>query len=687
MAAIHQDVLSHLTQDANVALVYWTSEPDGPVQWVSPGIVPLVGYPEEDYHNGDLHLSDIVHPEDRQHWLSMLSGAVSGETVELTSLRLRHREGNTLWVSARVHVFSTEERLHFLALLLNLSEARRLQDKLQALAREHRRQLSQRTDELERANMDLNMEANERQMAEKELQRSSSRFRAVLQNAPDIAIYGFDREGRVQYWNRTCEKWYGVPHERALGEPVSELFNLLPGDRNALDGQILTMLSTGEALVQNTGRRPKGAEEPLLVYSSMFPIREDGEVREIFCIDIDVTELRKTSEQLRQSRQFLHDILNTIADPIFVKDEDHKWILLNDAMCDFMSGRRSDLIGKSDYDFFPHEEAKVFWEKDSLVFQTGEPNVNEENFTDGDGTLHVISTKKTLLVDPDTGRKTLVGIIHDMTQSKRLERELADHRDHLQQLVDERNEEMVRSNRVLKNQYRFLQSLLDHLPHPVFYKDTTGVFLGCNKELEKMLGLPRDEIVGRTVFDLQPRELAQEFHDYDMELLERKHQKYESRVVCAEGEQRDMVISKSVFYNVDGSMGGFIGVMVDISQHKQHMQALQESYSKLEQAQEEIIRLERESSALAVAVTASHEINQPLMVLRGNMEMLRKSFEDNGCELSEPQQKFIARMEESMQSVQHILDTFKQNNKCHFEAYLDETEMAVFEDGETKQDD
>lgn len=122
--------------------------------------------------------------------------------------------------------------------------------------------------------------------------------------------------------------------------------------------------------------------------------------------------------------------LDTIPAPVFVKDEQHNWVFLNRACCEFMGYRRQELLGKSDFDFFPDDEAEVFWEKDDIVFSTGEPDENEENFTDADGNEHVIVTHKAMFIDSE-GRKFLVGVIDDITKQKRLEHKL----DHAKQLM------------------------------------------------------------------------------------------------------------------------------------------------------------------------------------------------------------------------------------------------------------
>jgi PAS domain S-box-containing protein len=88
----------------------------------------------------------------------------------------------------------------------------------------------------------------------------------------------------------------------------------------------------------------------------------------------DITKSKELKDELIRTREFLNNIINAVADPIFVKDEQHRWIVLNDSFCKFMGYKKEELIGKSDHDFFPPEEAKVFWEKDELVFSSGEEN-------------------------------------------------------------------------------------------------------------------------------------------------------------------------------------------------------------------------------------------------------------------------------------------------------------------------
>jgi PAS domain S-box-containing protein len=138
---------------------------------------------------------------------------------------------------------------------------------------------------------------------------------------------------------------------------------------------------------------------------------------------LDTTEQVRLEENALESKNYLHKIINSIADPVFVKDRQHRWVLLNDSYCQFMGYEREQLIGKSDNDFFPEKEAEVFWQHDEQVFTAGKENVNEETFTDGRGVTHTIITKKNLYAGA-SGEKLIVGIIRDISELKQSAGEL-----------------------------------------------------------------------------------------------------------------------------------------------------------------------------------------------------------------------------------------------------------------------
>ncbi|MEG4341873.1 PAS domain S-box protein [Microcoleus sp. A003_D6] len=132
----------------------------------------------------------------------------------------------------------------------------------------------------------------------------------------------------------------------------------------------------------------------------------------------DITDKVLALSELEASKKFLNYTIDAVAEPIFVKDEQHRWILLNDAFCKLLGKQREELLGKSDGDFFPKQEAEIFWQNDEQVFGRGEENESEEIFTDASGAKHILSTKKAVFENTD-GSKILVGIIRDITQDRR----------------------------------------------------------------------------------------------------------------------------------------------------------------------------------------------------------------------------------------------------------------------------
>ncbi len=161
-------------------------------------------------------------------------------------------------------------------------------------------------------------------------------------------------------------------------------------------------------------------------------------------------------EELKRSKEFLHQVINTIPDPIFVKNEQHQWIVLNEAYCQFIGYPNRFLIEKSDYDFFAKHEADVFRQQDALVLQTQQPQEHEEKFTDAYGNTYLIATKRSLHKDP-AGNYFLVGVIRDITERKLIEEELK-----------RTAAELFRSNNELKRKE-------DHLRYLAYHDPLTGL--------------------------------------------------------------------------------------------------------------------------------------------------------------------------------------------------------------------
>ena len=159
----------------------------------------------------------------------------------------------------------------------------------------------------------------------------------------------------------------------------------------------------------------------------------------------NVTEQLQAEAALVASRNYLDKIIQAIPDPVFVKNRAHQWVLFNEALCRMMGKEATDIQGKSDYDYFPPEEAKVFWDQDERVFINGGESVNEEIFTDVSGNKYTIVTKKKLYTN-EQGEPFIVGVIRDITLLKETEEKLRQAKNDLECKVEERTQELMAMN-------------------------------------------------------------------------------------------------------------------------------------------------------------------------------------------------------------------------------------------------
>ena len=140
-----------------------------------------------------------------------------------------------------------------------------------------------------------------------------------------------------------------------------------------------------------------------------------------------------------------------------------------------MAGRsREEIIGRTDYDFFPREQVDVFWEKDEIVFKTGQGNVNEEEITNAQGDKRVMVTKKTLYSDM-SGTSYIVGVIRDITDLKKAEAEVRKLNAELEQRVAERTGQLVAANEQLQREIAERERMFEELQLTQFCVDKASI--------------------------------------------------------------------------------------------------------------------------------------------------------------------------------------------------------------------
>ncbi len=140
----------------------------------------------------------------------------------------------------------------------------------------------------------------ERKRAEKALRASEVRFRTLFENTPSIAVQGYDAQRRVIFWNRASEELYGYSKGEALGQQLEDLIIPDAMRRSVVDA-VNAWVGGGPAIpaAELVLRHKDGAAVP--VFSS-HAMQQGTSGPEMYCIDIDLTEQKRTETELKHHR-------------------------------------------------------------------------------------------------------------------------------------------------------------------------------------------------------------------------------------------------------------------------------------------------------------------------------------------------------------------------------------------------
>ena len=255
-----------------------------------------------------------------------------------------------------------------------------------------------------------------RQKRQAEWQQSQQKYPVAVDNIKEV-VFETDLAGNWTFLNPAWTEITGFTVSESLGNPCENYIH--PDDKEQHLNKFRCSIAAQEAsscyhiryLVKDGSFRSLEVQIGLVFGWNGAVVGTTGTLN-------DITEQILARQQLEASQNFLNCTIDAVADPIFVKDEQHRWILVNDAFCNLLGKQRQEVLGKCDRDFASEAEAELVWQHDEQVFKTGEPNENEEIFTDTRGEKHVLSTKKTA-VNYSDGRKILVGVIRDLTEDRR----------------------------------------------------------------------------------------------------------------------------------------------------------------------------------------------------------------------------------------------------------------------------
>ncbi len=198
------------------------------------------------------------------------------------------------------------------------------------------------------------------------------------------------------------------------------------------------------------------------------------------------------------------------------------------------------------------------------------------------------------------------------------------------------------SELALKNQLEFNKVLLDTIPNPIYYTNVAGEYIGSNVSFAKLYDHSKEEMIGKTAFDFFPKEWAEERRKNDLDLLANKSSgTFELMLHFPRKRARLFALNKAVYTNIDGSVGGIVCIMDDITERMQHQQFLIQQ-SKLTEMGEMIAGV-------------AHQWNEPLVELSAIMQDMEFCF--NSGEMDGPKMKEFVR--DAIIQIQYMSQTLK----------------------------
>ncbi len=526
-------------------------------EYMTPSMLTLTGYtPEECYSMGLRGISDRIHPDDRAaHWDHFQRLTSFYDKLPVSShieFRLARKDGVYRWFSDRHTISQGENGLVLFANVRDVTERKEEEQELWNHRRRLEEQVRERTEKLQTANQRLQQEIILRKQVEKQIRLSEKRYRSLFNDIP-VGIFRTSPSGEILDANPALIAMFDFPDKKTYLAMNARDHYVDPQDRDRWQ----SLLQTRDTVQGVETRLKKWKGGTLWARINIQRIRDEFG-REWYEGTIENISQRKEMElRLEEERNLLRTIIDAIPHPIYVKDRQSRFVLCNQKIIQTtQSGSMEEMIGKSDFDFLPPDLARFFYEREQILFQTGQPMINAEEvgFDEKGRELRVLSSKVPLY-DSRNQIIGLVGIAWNITELKKAEEKLA----------LERN---------------LLRTIIDAIPDHIYVKDLQSRFLLCNQYLANHVNARTPEdMIGKSDFDYIRRELAEQYFAEEQNIFRTGEPIINKEEIGRDQNHQDVwVLSTKVpLRNSSGEVIGLVGIGRDITLRKRMTQALQDS--------------------------------------------------------------------------------------------------------------
>jgi PAS domain S-box-containing protein len=267
----------------------------------------------------------------------------------------------------------------------------------------------------------LIQDITERKKAEKKLKESEQKYRGLFESTTD-GIIVLDARGEISDVNTRAIELLGFKREDMIGSNFLNLGLLTPKSLSIIVIQFEELLSDKVAKSHETEIKDKAGNVLNIELSSFFLLKKDNEVDNFVVILRDLSDRKQAEIKLAREHELLQTLMDNMPDSIYFKDEKNRFIMVNKAKAVRSNVAPEEMMGKTDFDFLPEEEAKRAFEDDKEIMTSGKFIINKiEKLTGIDGSERWVSVTKVPRFDEEGNIIGTIGISRDVTEWKKLE--------------------------------------------------------------------------------------------------------------------------------------------------------------------------------------------------------------------------------------------------------------------------
>jgi PAS domain S-box-containing protein len=395
----------------------------------------------------------------------------------------------------------------------------------------------------------------DRKQAEVALQESEASYRQLINNlSAGFVIHATDTS--ILLCNATACELLGLSMDQMLGKTAIDLaWHFLREDGTVMpieEYPAYRVLSTGMPMKNYVLGIQREKSSLVWVLVNAYPEFDiNGQLKQVVITFIDISDRKKAEDEIQQTRNFLQALLDHLPVAIFVKDGHPEnfgaFQFWNKTSEQLFGISAEQAIGKTDYDFFPIEQAKYFYEKDQEIFVKGSVEDILEELIDshslGQRWLHTV---KVPIYDAQNQPHYLLGFSEDITDRKQAEMELRE------------------MSEVMKNAVSGISKI-----------DPQGHYLYVNKAYADVTGYQPEEMIGMPwVNTVHPEELEKLIAAY-WQMVEEGRVEVETRGVRKDGSVFYKQLVMISTYDEQHQFLGHYCFMKDISDRKKAEIALE----------------------------------------------------------------------------------------------------------------